>query len=376
MKKLIAVAVVAILIMTGCETKMTIKQIEIPMVEGVEAKLEPSFSPSIYEYTLDVPNDVSLIEVITKANDDADEIYINGVLKGTESPFDQLLQEDATGLMLQEGLNEIVIKVKNSEDEVDYKVTINREDLSEVRAKFLNLSYTSEELGITLPYRLYVPENYDEQANYPLVFFLHGAGERGVDNELPLSANLGGVVFATDEVQASNETFVLVPQARDGDLTTGFGLTRGENGIDLKNAYQLSDDTKVAKEILSQIIDEYSIDEAKIYATGISQGAFGIWALNLEYPNLFAKMVPVAGGGDANSGNLVQLKDKPIWQFHAQSDPVIPISQATEINNKLTELGANPKLTIYDEESYIFPMAHASWIPAYHNQEMLKWLFE
>ncbi len=380
MKKLIIGIGFIVLGLTACTSQSgpTIKSIEIPLTSGVESTLEPEFNPTTFEYTLDVPNDIIDIELITKANNENDKISINGEEKVDMSKENPGLSPDSTPLKLNEGSNEVVISIENDTGKSDYNITINREDYSDIREKFLKLTYKSEDLGIEMPYRLYVPESYDENSDqkYPLVFFLHGAGERGNDNELPLTNNIGGTVWATDQVQSKNEAFVLVPQARDGDETTGFGLTRGAEGINLDNAYTLSDDTKVAKEILDKVISEYRIDEDRLYSTGVSQGAFGIWALNLEYPDLFAKMVPVAGGGDPNNPNLAKLANKPIWEFHAASDPVIPVEQAINVTDKLTELGGNPKLTIYDEKEYFYPVAHFSWIPAYHNQEMLEWMFE
>ncbi len=380
MKKLIFGIGFIILGLTGCttQTQTTIADIEIPLTTGVDAALEPEFSPTTYDYTLDVPNDIANVELITKANNQNDKILINGKEKVDMSKDNPSLSADSTPLELNEGENNVVVSVETETGKADYNITINRDDYSQIREKFLKLSYKSEDLGIEMPYRLYVPESYEQNSDqeYPLVFFLHGSGERGDDNELPLANNIGGTVWATDEVQSKNESFVLVPQARNGDETTGFGLTRDANGINLDNVYTLSDDTKVAKEILDQVISEYRIDENRIYSTGVSQGAFGTWALNLEYPDLFAKMVPVAGGGDPNNPNLAKLVDKPIWEFHAASDPVIPVEQATNVTDKLTELGGNPKVTIYDEDEYFYPIAHFSWISAYHNQEMLEWMFK
>lgn len=244
--------------------------------------------------------------------------------------------------------------------------TYTFETRKSIADKFLSFTYG------TMPYRLYVPENYDPAKSYPLVLFLHGAGERGNDNEKQLLANDGAVIWAAPENQAKHPAFVLAPQARnvaDG----GFGLTRDSTNklIDLSRVFEVSEDLKKAYEILELVRNEYNIDPDRLYSTGLSQGGFGTWNLNMLYPDLFAAMVPIAGGGNPSMAHL--LSDKPIWAFHAEDDAVIPVSYTRNIIAAIKDAGGNPKYTEYPKE---MQYNHASWVPAYENKEMIEWVFQ
>ncbi len=168
--------------------------------------------------------------------------------------------------------------------------------------------------------------------------------------------------------------FVLAPHARDEGDDSGFGLTRVNNEINLENVFTLSDDAKSAKNILDNVIAEYNIDTDRIYGTGVSQGGYGIWNLDLEYPDLFAAIVPIAAGGDPNSPNLDSIVNQPIWTFQAKADPTIPIDYSANIVNALKQKGSSIKYTTYSADEYFFPSAHFSWIPAYQNQDMTNWM--
>ncbi|MBS4219106.1 hypothetical protein KHA96_12340 [Bacillus sp. FJAT-49711] len=244
---------------------------------------------------------------------------------------------------------------------------ISFETRKSIAEKFLSFTYKS------MPYRLYVPENYDSNRSYPLVMFLHGGGERGDDNIKHLIAYDGAVIWATPENQEENPAFVLAPQARDGS-NGGFGLTRDatiNEKIELSRVFEMGDDLLLAHEILENVIEEYPIDRNRLYITGLSQGGFGTYNLNMLYPDLFAAMVPIAGGGDPEKAEL--LKYKPIWNFHAEDDEIIPVEYSRNIINSIENVGGKPIYTEYPSDK---GYNHGSWVPAYQNQEMIDWLFK
>jgi len=234
----------------------------------------------------------------------------------------------------------------------------------DIASKFLSFTYND------MPYRLYVPENYDTSKSYPLVLFLHGGGERGTDNEKQILANDGAVIWAAPENQAKHPAFVLAPQARnvhDG----GFGITRDtNNNISLNRVFEFSQDLGTAYDILQKVRSEYNIDSNRLYSTGLSQGGFGTFNLNLKYPDLFAAMVPIAGGGDP--AQAFKLVNKPIWAFHAVDDVIIPVAYSQNIVAAIQNAGGNP---IYTEYPIELGYNHASWVPAYENKEMIEWVF-
>lgn len=371
---------VLILILSGCEksTTSTLKSLEVPVTANLGSGLEPTFDPNILNYKLSVPNDITSIEVIPTALNDRATVKVNDVDVNDPKAEDDTSRNGAATVKLAEGNNDIKILVQdqNTDHSNEYHVKINREDYSDIRSKFLKLEYKNPDTNKVMPYRLYVPDGYDPNRDekYPIVMFLHGGGERGSDNEAQLSANIGATIWATDAVQKQQQMFVLAPQARDEGDDSGFGLTRVNDEINLENVFTLSDDAKSAKNILDNVIAEYNIDTDRIYGTGVSQGGYGIWNLDLEYPDLFAAIVPIAAGGDPNSPNLDGIVNQPIWTFQAKADPTIPIDYSANIVNALKQKGSSIKYTTYSADEYFFPSAHFSWIPAYHNQDMINWM--
>lgn len=339
-----------------------IKNLTITTTGGTS--LSPSFKNDTFFYTAKVQSDIAQIELNISLFNSNDRVTINGQSKNlTES----------LNLPLLIGKNTIIIKVENDSKPLEYTLNIEREDIKPIANKFLKFIYTDKETGQTMPYRLYVPADYDGSKSYPLVFFLHGGGERGSDNEAQLLANQGATIWAKPEEQAKRPCFVLAPQAHnvwDG----GFGLTRNsQNAIDLTNVFEPTKDLKMAYNVLQEVLKNYKIDQKRIYSTGVSQGGFGTWNLNIIYPELFAAMVPICGG--ANPSLSDKLINKPIWAFHAAADPIIPVQYTQNIIKAITDKGSKVKYTEYDKTTYIKPVEHFSWILAYKNEEMREWLF-
>jgi predicted peptidase len=247
---------------------------------------------------------------------------------------------------------------------------------SEVNAvvdRFKADTYTSE-AGNKIDYRLYEPKT-EIGKKYPLVIFLHGNGERGPNGVTQLIANAGGTVWASDENQANNPSFVLAPQNP---------LVRSGLWLD-KNVYETT------LELIKSAASNPLIDTNRIYITGVSMGGFGTWGFLQRNPDLFAAAMPVCGGGDLTK--VEAIKDIPIWAFHAADDPVVKVSGeiplympefmihgTRDMVNALKALGDTEiKYTEY-EPGYVAmplaPMAHFSWIPAYKTQEAIDWMFK
>jgi len=134
--------------------------------------------------------------------------------------------------------------------------------------------------GETLPYRLFVPRNYDPAKKYPLILFLHGAGERGDDNEAQLK-HAGVLRLVSDDVAAKHPSFLVAPQCPEKD--TWGGLPRGRKS-DFKAADRPSKAMRLAMALLDALEKEYSIDPARRYVTGLSMGGFGSFDLCARRP--------------------------------------------------------------------------------------------
>jgi predicted peptidase len=234
-------------------------------------------------------------------------------------------------------------------------------------------TYTSK-AGNKMDYRLYEPKT-EKGKKYPLVIFLHGNGERGANGVTQLIGNAGGTVWASDENQAKNPSFILAPQ--NPLLLSGLWLE--------KSVYETT------LELIKSAASNPLIDTNRIYLTGVSQGGFGTWGFIQRNPDLFAAAMPVCGGGDLTKVEAV--KDLPIWAFHAADDPVVKVSGeiplympefmihgTRDMVNALRALGdTKVKYTEY-EPGYVAmplaPMAHFSWVPAYKTQEAIDWMFK
>lgn len=335
------------------------------------AALSPAFSPSVTRYSAQVQSDIAAVTLAAKpaAEGAVLRLSANGQPVDAKTPLQAPLVVGANTL-------ELTVSDAGGRELGRTQITIERENIQPVVDRFLKKSFTDAASGRTMPYRLFVPEGYDATKKYPLVVFLHGGGERGDDNEKTLTANQGGTVWAKPAEQAKRAAFVLVPQARatwDG----GFGRTRNaENKLDLGAAFNPSDDLRTAQKLLQQVLADYpGIDRGRLYLTGISQGGLGTWAWNVLEPQLFAAMVPVCGGGEPTQ--VPVLKDKPIWAFHAAADAVVPALFTRGAVAALRTAGATRlTYTEYDAQTYFFPIAHFSWVPAYQTEAMREWLFK
>jgi predicted peptidase len=218
------------------------------------------------------------------------------------------------------------------------------------------------ERGGKLPYRLLKPDDYDAKKSYPLVVFLHGAGERGSDNDKQL---IHGVAeFVRDENRKKYPCFLIAPQCPDGKKWVEVDWGAASHHMPAEP----SQSEALVLELIAALQKEYSIDAKRIYVTGLSMGGFGTWDLICRKPGLFAAAVPVCGGGDEmQAAKIAQL---PIWAFHGAKDDAVKVSRTRNMIEAIKKAGGHPKYTEYPKEG------HASWVPAYKDAEMMKWLFE
>lgn len=231
---------------------------------------------------------------------------------------------------------------------------LNLEDIYDAK------KYISEE-GDTLLYRMMLPEQMEEGKMYPLVLFLHGAGERGNDNKAQLE--WGVHAFANPEFRAYYPAIVIVPQAPEDSFwgnpdwrNDGAGLTEEQAGP-----------LELAHKLVLKTIEDYPVDENRLYITGLSMGGFGTWDMITRYPDLFAAAMPVCGGGDPTKAHL--LVDIPIWNFHGAKDNVVPPQLSRDMIQAIRIAGGSPGYTEYPDTD------HFSWIPAYADSNVLEWLF-
>jgi len=117
--------------------------------------------------------------------------------------------------------------------------------------------------------------------------------------------------------------------------------------------------------LLKDVSKKYRIDENRIYVTGLSMGGYGTWDLAIKYPNRFAAIAPVCGGGDPTKASV--LKDLPIWVFHGAKDEVVTLDKSQVMVDAIEKTGGSVKFTIYPEAN------HDSWTETYNNPELYEW---
>ncbi len=206
-------------------------------------------------------------------------------------------------------------------------------------------NHFEKEIKITLPanYLLYLPKDYNaSNENFPLVLFLHGAGERGTDIEKVKTHGLPKLIN-----QGKDFPFIVVsPQCPDNIFWN----------IDILIA------------LLNDVVAKYRVDTNRIYVTGLSMGGHGTWELAMRQPNRFAAIAPVCGWADTSKA--CSIAHIPIWVFHGAKDVVVPIAASEQMVEKLKSCGANVKFTVYPEAN------HDAWTETYNNEELYKWFLE
>ena len=194
----------------------------------------------------------------------------------------------------------------------------------------------------------YVFQPSDESAKteegFPLLFFLHGIGERG-DNVTVLK-NFGPVkICANPERAAKWKFFTVAPQCPATHFWSPAQL----------------------RVLLDKICDEFPIDRSRIYVTGLSMGGYGTWGMLASYPEIIAAAAPICGGGDPSKAEV--MVKTPIWAFHGELDPLVPCDFSRNMIAELRKHGAE------DAHITTYPgVGHDSWTRAYEEPELYEWL--
>ncbi|HEY3412841.1 MAG TPA: prolyl oligopeptidase family serine peptidase [Armatimonadota bacterium] len=213
------------------------------------------------------------------------------------------------------------------------------------------------------PYVVYVPENYDATKAWPLIMFLHGAGECGSDGWRPVMQGIGTAIMLD---VAKWPFIVIIPQKPD-----------------VKYAWEQYDGALM--QMLKTARKDYKVDGSRLYLTGLSQGGHGTWAIGARHADLWAAIAPICGyggskwpqtetpkgllpafnGPDSEFGTA--LKDTPVWAFHGEADSVVPIKETQDLVAAVKAAGGAPKITTYPG------VDHNSWDRAYRTEDLGAW---
>ena len=224
--------------------------------------------------------------------------------------------------------------------------------------------------GHQLPYRLFVPANYDPARKYPVVLFLHGLGERGTDNRAQLEATAAPLVFVRPENQARWPAFMVAPQCPPDELWSDLTSASPDYAPAAPNpTWPLA----ASVDLLQALGQEFAgIDAGRQIITGLSMGGSGTWDAITRYPGLFQKAVPVCGVGDPALAPAIA--GLPLWTFHSADDPQMPVAKTRLMVQALRQAGGAPLYTEYCVNG-LPCYGHAAWEPAYATPDLLPWLF-
>lgn len=221
-----------------------------------------------------------------------------------------------------------------------------------------------------LPYRILSPVA-EAGKKYPLLIFLHGAFEKGTDNESQLQ--IGGRFFMRDSVRKNYPAFVMFPQCPIDDSWAYF-----ENKLDLTTGNYTDwnfpfkpEPTAVTSSLLKlidRVMENDSIDRSRIYIAGLSQGGMGVLDVIARKPALFAAGISICGAGDPATSKLFAGKTA-LWLFHGDKDPVVPPVFSEQFYKKLKRAHANVRFTEYEG------VEHNSWSKAFTEPDLMRWLF-
>ncbi|MBM3882106.1 MAG: phospholipase [Verrucomicrobia bacterium] len=206
---------------------------------------------------------------------------------------------------------------------------------------------------VELEYLLFLPRGYQDRRGkrWPLILFLHGSGERG--RRVWRVAKHGPPKLVAE---LPDFPFVVVSPLCPAGQTW-------------------SNDVLLA--LLERILAERRVDPSRVYLTGLSMGGYGAWGLGLGYPERFAAVAPVCGGGSLLPILLVHprrvraLRSLPVWAFHGGKDSVVGVGESERLIEALRRSGARDvRLTVYPEAE------HDSWTETYRTPQLYAWFLE
>jgi len=218
----------------------------------------------------------------------------------------------------------------------------------------------------TYRYQVYVPREWNKKQKWPVILFLHGAGERGDDGFVQTEVGIGTAIRRyPDRFPA----IVVMPQCRKQVWWTEAAMQ------------------DQALKAFDQSVKEFNGDPNRLYLTGLSMGGYGTWSIASKYPGKFAALAVICGGirGPVRAPALGVVKSDdpnvdpyavtaqkigktPVWIFHGGADPIVPPDESRKMNEALKAAGGNVKYTEYEK------VGHDSWTKAYAEPELMKWM--
>lgn len=240
---------------------------------------------------------------------------------------------------------------------------------------FEALSFTNAPQQI-LPARLWIPRDAKTNIAYPLVIFLHGAGERGTDNRAQVDGTQSALRFALPESQSQWPCFILAPQCPAGLTWAGmnagdnWGDTDGTGDFTAQPTWPLLAFMKLLQQLTNATPSGLHIDSTQIHITGLSMGGFGTWECISRWPGIFRSAAPICGGGDPLKAPAIGATR--IWAIHAEDDGTVSVDRSRQMILSMRRLG---NIVRYTEYPSSLGIGHGAWVPGYADPGLLPWMF-
>jgi predicted peptidase len=223
--------------------------------------------------------------------------------------------------------------------------------------------------GDTLPYRIMYPPDFDESGKYPLLLFLHGAGERGNDNEKQLVH--GASFFADPPNRKDHPAVVVFPQCPEDDWWARVDDSVDPDGNRVFTFYSKGTPNpamRLVLDLLDELVNESYIDADRVYLGGLSMGGMGTFDLLSLRPKTFAAAFPICGGGNLKTARKIS-RITSFWIFHGADDKVVAPEYSEAMAEAIKKHKGKVKLTIYPGTG------HNSWDNGFAEPELLPWVF-
>ena len=213
----------------------------------------------------------------------------------------------------------------------------------------------------TINYRLLSPYEYDPSKKYPLLLFLHGAGERGNDNQLQLLH--GSSLFVQQEVRKKYQSFVVFPQCPKDQYWASVEQDPKNETFNYPDKHSDNLQLQNIERLINYLKRIYNIDKKRIYVGGLSMGGMGTFELVYRNPKTFAGAFSICGGAHPNI--IKKIKKTPWFIYHGKLDEVVPFKDSKIIVDALKKSNAKVRFKYYEKEK------HNCWDKAFSESNFL-----
>ena len=302
--------------------------------------------------------------------------YLDGVLQNSSKPYNQIVNSTSRDL-----IGEGAIRVNDAKVQIGdcklYNYAVNENVIladyktADAMGRYVFV-YNDGENELHLPYRVYLPSSYDPENNekYPMLFFLHGHGEAGIDNTQNIRVN-GGENKLINDLIARDNVIIVAPQATCDDGGDREWINSNVHQWKQGSRAALPETPTMAMAAAMALLDEYlasgKVDTDRVYAGGISMGGYGTWELLTRRADVFAAAIPLCGAGIPSEA--AKLTDIAIWAFHGTADATVPSKGTSDMESAIKAAGGT-KI----QATYLAGVGHSCWDQAYATSGLVDWL--